>query len=51
MTAPKVTLYWVCKTEDGWKRHKAAIGRNGKIRPKSAQVIFLRFFCDTCQKS
>lgn len=35
---PKVTLYWVCKTLDGWKRYRAAIGRNGKIRPRHAQI-------------
>jgi integrase len=38
MTQPKVTLYWNCKTPNGWKRFPAAIGRNGKIRPRFAQV-------------
>lgn len=38
MTAPKVTLYWVCKTGEGWKRYPAAWGRNGKIRPRFAQI-------------
>jgi integrase len=38
VTQPKVSLYWVCKTPQGWKRYPAAIGRNGKIRPRHAQV-------------
>lgn len=38
MTAQKVALYWTCKTPEGWKRYPAAIGRNGKIRPRYAQV-------------
>jgi hypothetical protein len=38
MAGPKVTLYWACKTEYGWKRFPAAVGRNGKIRPRHAQV-------------
>lgn len=38
MAQRKVTLYWVCKTPEGWKRYPAAIGRNGKIRPRYAQV-------------
>jgi integrase len=38
MTTPKVTLYWVCRTDKGWKRFPAAWGRNGKIRPRFAQV-------------
>ena len=38
MAGPKVTLYWTCKTPEGWKRYPAAIGRNGKIRPRYAQV-------------
>jgi integrase len=38
MTQPKVSLYWTCKTDHGWKRYPAAIGRNGKIRPRYAQV-------------
>jgi hypothetical protein len=33
-----VTLYWKCKTPEGWKRYPAAIGRNGKVRPRYAQV-------------
>ena len=37
-SGPKVTLYWCCKTPEGWKRYPAAIGRNGKIRPRYAQV-------------
>jgi hypothetical protein len=38
MAQRKVTLYWVCKTPEGWKRYPAAVGRNGKIRPRYAQV-------------
>src|ERR1039458_5814579 len=38
MAERKVTLYWVCKTPEGWKRYPAAVGRNGKIRPRYAQV-------------
>lgn len=34
----KVTLIRICKTEKGWRRHPAAIGRNGKIRPGYAVV-------------
>jgi integrase len=34
-----VKLYYTCKTPQGtWKRFPAAIGRNGKIRPRYAQV-------------
>ena len=33
-----VTLIWLCKTDTGWKRYPAAMGRNGKIRPHHAQV-------------
>jgi hypothetical protein len=36
--APKVSLYLLCKTPDGWKRYPAAIGRNNKVRPGYAQV-------------
>jgi len=38
MANPKVKLYYVCRTEEGWKRYPAAMGRNGKIRPQHAQV-------------
>jgi hypothetical protein len=38
VTAPKVTLYWTGKTPGGWKRYPAAIERNGKVRPRYAQV-------------
>jgi integrase len=34
----KVTLYWCAKTPSGWKRYPAAMGRNGKLRPRYAQV-------------
>jgi len=33
MANKKVSLVRLCKTENGWKRYPAAIGRNGKIRP------------------
>ena len=35
---PKVSLYLLCKTPEGWKRYPAAIGRNNKVRPGYAQV-------------
>ena len=38
MANPKVSLHYCCKTPDGWKRYPAAMGRNGKIRPRFAQV-------------
>lgn len=38
MTAQKVALYWNCKTPEGWNRYPAAIGRNGKGRPRYARV-------------
>jgi len=38
MNSPKVSLHYCCKTPDGWKRLPAAMGRNGKIRPRFAQV-------------
>lgn len=38
MASPKVTLYWYCKTPKGWRRYPAAMGRNGKIRPRFAKV-------------
>ena len=47
MAAPKVTLYWTCKTPEGWKRYPAAIGRNGKIRPRFAQVGTAQKFFET----
>jgi integrase len=28
-----VSLIWYCKTDKGWKRLPAVIGRNGKVRP------------------
>lgn len=34
----KVSLLWTCKTPSGWKRYPAAMGRNGKLRPRFAQV-------------
>jgi integrase len=34
----RVSLHYCCKTADGWKRYPAAMGRNGKIRPRFAQV-------------
>jgi integrase len=34
----KVSLLWTCKTPSGWKRYPAAMGRNGKLRPRYAQV-------------
>jgi integrase len=37
MISPKVSLYYYCKTDEGWKRYPAAMGRNGKIRPRYAQ--------------
>ena len=36
--APKVSLYLLCKTQEGWKRYPAAIGRNNKVRPGYAQL-------------
>jgi integrase len=38
MTNPKVSLYYCCRAPEGWKRFPAAIGRNGKIRPRYAQI-------------
>jgi integrase len=38
MTSPKVSLYWYCKTDAGWKRLPAAMGRNRRVRPRFAQV-------------
>lgn len=38
MANKKVSLVRICKTENGWKRYPAAIGRNGKIRPEYAVV-------------
>jgi integrase len=38
MKNPKVSLYWHCKTPDGWRRLPAVLGRNGKVRPRYAQV-------------
>lgn len=34
----KVSLLWTCRTPAGWKRYPAAMGRNGKLRPRYAQV-------------
>ncbi|MGB6132541.1 MAG: site-specific integrase [Acidobacteriaceae bacterium] len=34
----KVSLLWTCRTPSGWKRYPAAMGRNGKLRPRYAQV-------------
>jgi integrase len=34
----KATLYYVCKTETGWKRYPAVNGRNNRIRPRYAMV-------------
>ena len=38
MANRKVTLVRYCKTENGWRRYPAVIGRNGKIRPGYALV-------------
>jgi integrase len=47
MIERKVTLYWMCKTEQGWKRFPAAVGRNGKLRPRFAQVGNAQKFYET----
>src|ERR1700733_5433606 len=33
MANRKVSLVRYCKTDVGWRRHQAAFGRNGRIRP------------------
>src|SRR5271167_1614080 len=38
MAGRKVALFWYCKTPSGWRHLSAAMGRNGKIRPRHAQV-------------
>jgi integrase len=38
MAGKKVSLFWYCKTPGGWKHLSAAMGRNGKIRPRYARV-------------
>jgi integrase len=38
MANRKVSLIWLCKTDDGWKRFPAVIGKNGKLRPGYADV-------------
>jgi hypothetical protein len=38
MSNQAVTLLVVGKTEKGWRRLPVAFGRNGKIRPKHAQI-------------
>jgi integrase len=38
MAGKRVALFWYCKTPNGWKHLVAAMGRNGKIRPRYAQV-------------
>lgn len=34
----KVTLVRLCKTENGWRRYPAVIGKNGRLRPGYALV-------------
>jgi integrase len=34
----KVTLIRLCKTETGWRRYPAVIGRNGRVRPNYVLV-------------
>ena len=34
----KVTLVRLCKTESGWRRYPAVIGRNGRVRPNFVVV-------------
>jgi len=34
----KVTLVRLCKTETGWRRYPAVIGRNGRVRPNFVSV-------------
>lgn len=38
MANPTVSLHYHCRAETGWRRFPAAFGRNGKIRPRYAQV-------------
>ena len=38
MASPRVALFWYCKTPSGWRHLSAAVGRNGKLRPRYAQV-------------
>jgi len=38
MANPAVSLHYHCRSADGWRRFPAAFGRNGKIRPRYAQV-------------
>jgi integrase len=38
MSNPRVSLHYYCRTPDGWRRYPAAMGRNGRIRPRFAQV-------------
>ena len=33
MANRKVTLVRLCKTEKGWRRYPAVIGKNGRVRP------------------
>jgi hypothetical protein len=47
MATLKVALYWTCKTPEGSKRYPAAIGRNGKIRPRFAQVVNAQVFFES----
>jgi integrase len=36
MANKAVTLMRLCKTESGWRRYKAVVGKNGRIRPNFA---------------
>ena len=47
MANPRVKLYYVCRTETGWKRYPAAWGRNGKIRPQYAQVKHTQMYFES----
>jgi integrase len=38
MANPKVSLYYLAKTKQGWKRYPAVIGGNHRIRPRYAMV-------------
>jgi integrase len=38
MANRKVSLVWLCRTDEGWKRFPAVVGKNGKLRPGYADV-------------
>jgi integrase len=38
MANRKVTLVRLCKTENGWRRYPAVVGRNGRVRPNYVLV-------------